>query len=277
MGTSASSNGPLGGVSFDPPWLDDIEIPSHATQPDPQNDPSNDVQEEPTTQDIVAPQRRFKSARQSLGNYARSGNRESLRKAIGHYSKTGMGGARNVAKRMRVSTRTAVTLYDILKSAREGTDQVIREWVSSLIARKATIGEIIDEIIAKVTPNGGSIDESACRNSMDSAIRDLITRDPEVNLFNISDDNIWSLIESFLGYEAFNRLCLDIGQSFEQSSLSPRDKVTRMNEMHDYLAAEIYEQLESLRQKNQTDTSSQLNSILQDALANTFFVYEGAL
>ena len=27
MGTSASSNGPAGGVPFDPPWLDDIALP----------------------------------------------------------------------------------------------------------------------------------------------------------------------------------------------------------------------------------------------------------
>jgi len=112
---------------------------------------------------------------------------------------------------------------------------------------------------------------------MAQAMQDLIAKDLNINLLNLSDNNIWSLIESFLGYEAFKRLCLDIGQTFEKSTLSPRDKVARMNEMHGYLEAEIYTQVEKLRQTNQNATSNQLNTILQDALKNTFLVYEGAL
>lgn len=128
-----------------------------------------------------------------------------------------------------------------------------------------------------VTPNGGSIDELNCQESMAQAIEHLIEKDPQINLLNLNDNNIWALVESFLGYEAFKRLCLDIGQAFEKSTLSPRDKVFRMNEMHRYLEAEIYVQVENLRQTNQNATSNHLNVILQDALANTFLVYEGAL
>ena len=32
MGTSASSKGPGAGVSFDPPWLDDIDVPGQDNQ-----------------------------------------------------------------------------------------------------------------------------------------------------------------------------------------------------------------------------------------------------
>lgn len=280
MGTSASSNGPNSGVPFDPPWLDDIKIPQDENQPDSQNEDTDDTQDDQTNQPIqppVAPPRRFRDARRSLGDYARSGDHESLRKAIGHYSKTGMGGAHTAAKRMRVSTRSAAALFGILKSAREGTDSAINEWVSSLISRSASASEIIDEIISQVAPEGGSIDESICRESMAQAMENLISKEPNINLLNLNDNNIWALIESFLGFEAFKRLCLDIGQAFEKSTLNPRDKVSRMNEMHRYLEAEIFVQVENLRQINQNATSNQLNVILQNALKNTFLVYEGAL
>lgn len=152
MGTSASSNGPNSGVPFDPPWLDDIKIPQDESQSDSQNEDTDDSQDNQTNQQIqlpVAPPRRFRDARRSLGDYARSGDQESLRKAIGHYSKTGMGGAQTAARRMRVSTRSATALFGILRSAREGTNISIKEWVSLLISRNASTSEIIDEIISR--------------------------------------------------------------------------------------------------------------------------------
>lgn len=98
-----------------------------------------------------------------------------------------------------------------------------------------------------------------------------------MNLLDLEDKDIWVLIESFLGYEAFSRLCLDIGQVFESSTLDHRDRVLRMNEMHDYLEAEVCVQIEELRNSNQNATSNQLHTVLQTALKNTFLVYEGAL
>lgn len=279
MGTSASSNGPNGGVSFDPPWLDNIEIPGSPTPPDSskENIPNLPDENIEPSKESIAPPRRFSSARRALGEYARSGDSDSLRKALGHYSRTGMGGAQNVSNRMRTSTKSASALFGVLRSAREGSDPEISKWVSELTSKNASASEIADEIISKVTPLGGSIDEMSCKESMAQALDNLISKNPQIDLLNLSDNNIWNLIESFLSYEAFKRLCLDIGQSFEKSSLAPTVKVSRMNEMHRYLEAEIYVQVEKLRESNKNATSNQLNHILQDALSNTFYVYEGAL
>ena len=290
MGTSASSNGPGGGVPFDPPWLDDIAPPQpgDGVQPDDQgNGGPDDVDQEggepqqppqsPAEPPELAPPRRFYNARRELGTFARTGNQESFRKAVGHYSRTGMGGARNTANRMRASTRSAANLFGVLQSAREGADPAINEWVTSLTERNASSQDVVDEIIRKVAPNGGSQDETSCRESMAQAMEDLLEEDPNVDLLHLRDDDIWTLIESFLAYEAFNRLCLDIGQVFENSALSPRERVIRMNEMQDYLKAELFAQVEEIQQATQNTASNQLQVVLQSALQNTFLVYEGSL
>lgn len=287
MGTSASSNGPGGGVPFDPPWLDYIASPQtdDGMQPDDEGNgggyPGNDQPEQPPQPlpkpPELAPPRRFYNARRALGDFARTGKQDSFRKAVGHYSRTGMGGAHNAANRMRTSTRTGVNLFGLLQSAREGTDPAINEWVTSLIGKNANAQEVEDEIIRRVAPSGGSQDEAACRESMAQAMEDLVTEKPTVDFLHLGDDDIWVLIESFLGYEAFNRLCLDIGQVFENSALSPRDRVTRMNEMQDYLKAELRAQIEALREKTSNAASNELQSVLQSALQNTFLVYEGSL
>ena len=212
-----------------------------------------------------------------MGNFARTGDKKSFQKAVGHYSRTGMGGARNAAQRMRASTRSAANLFGVLQLVRNGSDPGLNEWVASLASRNASTQDIVNEIIRKVAPSGGSQDETSCRESMAQALEDLLDEYPEVNLLQLGDREIWALIEYFLGYEAFGRLCLDIGQVFENSSLSPRDRVTRMNEMQDYLQAELCAQVEKLRQTTPNPASQQLHVLLQSALENTFLVYEGAL
>lgn len=72
MGTSASSKGPGAGVSFDPPWLDNIDVPGQDNQ-------NNNVN--PAVG--IAPKARFGSARRSMGEYVRSGSRDSVRRSLG--------------------------------------------------------------------------------------------------------------------------------------------------------------------------------------------------
>jgi hypothetical protein len=112
---------------------------------------------------------------------------------------------------------------------------------------------------------------------MAQAMHDLMEKYPDIDLLHMEDDDIWTVIESFLGYEAFSRLCLDIGQIFESSTLSPRDRVTRMNEMQEYIKAELFAQIEELRGTTQNPTLAMLQAFLQSAVQNTFLVYEGAL
>ncbi|MBI4535567.1 MAG: hypothetical protein HY708_04760 [Ignavibacteriae bacterium] len=188
-----------------------------------------------------------------------------------------MGGARSAANRLRTSARTGASAFGFLQAAREKTDPAINEWVNALTARNASAQDIADDIVKRTTPEGGSLDEVASQQSMAQALEDLLAKEPDIDLLNLDDDNIWELIESFLGYEAFHRLSLDIGQVFEDSSISPRDRVTRMKEMRDYLKAELSAQVETLRNKQPHATSSQLQSVLQAAIENTFIVYEGAL
>lgn len=288
MGTSAPSNGPGSGVPFDPPWLDNIipALPGEGMQPANQGHEDNGHQEDnwldqppqpAVEQPELAPSRRFQNARRHLTDFVRTGDQRSFRTAMGHYSRTGMGGARNVAKRMRASTRSASNLFRVLQSAREGTDPTVNEWVTSLTARNASAWEIVDEIIRFVAPSGGSPEETSSQDSMAQAMEDLLERNLNIDLLHLEDNNIWALIESFLSHEAFTRLCLDIGQLFENSALSLSDRVLRMNEMQDYLKAELSTHVERLRKQTPNAVSKQLQIILQTAVENTFTVYEGSL
>ena len=261
MGTSASSKGPGAGVSFDPPWLDDIDVPG-------QNNQNNNVN--PAIG--IAPKARFGSARRSMGEYVRSGSKDSARRSLGHYSKTGMGGAQNVARRMRTSTKTASNFFNTFRSLRDDTTFSLGKEISELKNRGADASEIIDAIVGHVCPKGGSVDEVSCRDSGTSALSEFMDQNPNADFGNLSDDQIWSLTAIYLGNEAFNRIQMDIGQAFEKQDVPYVDRVTRLNDMREYIQSEIAIQMDALRKT--ADQNVDMNQLFQDTIKNTFEVFE---
>lgn len=278
MGTSASSMGPGAGVSLDPEWLDDIELPNQDnTQSEDDDNTENDNQSDEKEPDDnekpdIAPKFRFASARKGMGEYVRSGNKDSLRKSLGHYSKTGMGGAKNLSKRMRTSTKVAANFFQTFQSLRDNENFALGKILSELQGRGANANEIIDTIIDNVCPNGGSLDEVSCRDSGRFALSEFMSQNPDADISKLTDDQIWSLTGTFLGNEAFSRIQLDIGQAFEKQNVSAVERVNRMNEMKDYLQSEISAQLNRLR--NSGSQTIDMQKLFQTAIKNTFEVYE---
>lgn len=276
MGTSSSSSGPGAGVSFDPPWLNSLALEiSSPESPMVENAGDDTLVVVPQTQNNeIAPMRRFSSARLQLGKYAQTGDRAALKKALGHYSRKGMGGASRVAGRMKVSTAVAGKLFELLHNVRDRTDGVVRDWVERLLSRSPSVYEIADEIINQIIPIGGSLEEESCKDSMAQAISEILVINPEITLVNMDDNNIWTVIEFFIANEAFNRLNLDIGQLFESSKYSPIESVIRMNDMKEYLKSEISVQIQSLRGQSPNPTRNEINTLLQSALKLTFEIFE---
>jgi hypothetical protein len=284
MGTSTSSFGPGAGASLDPPWLDDL-VPKLAGAETPvlPSDGLSDAElnvevEQEVLEGVVsmiAPARRFASARRDLGAYIRSGDTAKLSRAIGHYSRTGMGGASAAAARMRASTSAGAGLVSFLQSARDGNDPRIATWVQDLLATGPTSEDVADAIVRELAPPGGSADEESFRDSMALAISELMLIQPNVELLQMSDTDLWTLLQLFLGNEVCNRLEFDIGQFFESSRLDPEQGVKREIEMRDFVKNEVGVQLAVLREKAPNPSKQQLDALVRDAVRMTFEVYEG--
>lgn len=276
MGTSSSSKGPGTGVPFDPPWLDQIPspfIPGEDLESLPQTlIPSNISQNEE-----VAPSARFRGARRNLNNYIQSGNRESLNRSLGHYSRKGMGGSVAIANRMITSTRTAAGLFGFLNSASTGNNVVLNSWIEGFTSKRASAREIADGIVDLIGPKGGSLDEISAQNSLALAFEDLLTEYPEVNLLSLTESNIWALLGSYLGYELFNRIYLDIGQCFENSKLTPIGVESRKEEMRAYIISDVTASLNTIRKTDTNYSKQEINKVFSEVLTRTMNIYEGEL
>jgi hypothetical protein len=188
-----------------------------------------------------------------------------------------MGGAAAAAGRMRASTRAGAGLISFLQAARDGTDTQIANWVQDLLARNPSSDEVSDAIVQELAPPGGSEDEESLRDSMATALSELILLQPDVDLLQMSDTDTWTLLQLFLGNEVCNRLEFDIGQFFESAKLDPKLGVKRELEMRDFVKNEVGVQLAALRDKAPNPTKQQLDALVQHAVRMTFEVYEGVL
>ncbi len=277
MGTSTSSSGPASNIPMDPPWLDDVnsdggEVP-HTDIDSEEQTPTQQLPE--TTEAVeLAPRARFSMARRNLREFAQTGSRESFKKAAGHYSKKGMGGANNVAKRMKPSTNAISGLVSFLRDVQSNTIQQLQQWVETLMSQEPSVNEISDAIIERVSNEGGMIDEESIKDSMANAMSELFEQNPDIDLLNLNDDETWSLVENFLAYEASHRIQLDIGQILESAKLTPKEMVERTEEMYDYLRAEISAQIQPYKSSDKHPEIDKLNAIIQQAIESTFLVFE---
>lgn len=186
MGTSASSNGPKSGISLDPPWLDDIDMDKNPFENHDQDkeEISDDIQQNDVQQlQILAPRARFSSARRNLNDYVRSGSTDSLRQSLGNYSRTGMGGAAAVSRRMRVSARVGANFFDTFRSLRDDAEFALGKTLSALKSQGADAPQIISAIVNHACPQGGSLDEISSKNSATAALSEYLEKYPDTDIW----------------------------------------------------------------------------------------------
>lgn len=275
MGTSISSAGPGSGVSLDPPWLDDVAGAVGAGSSVPPGDSEPAIS--PSGAVGSAPAARYGDARREMGKYLRNGDSQHLRKALGHYSGRGSGGAQAAASRMRASTRAGASLFSFLSSISQGASAEARQWVQSLQATDPSAEDVVDAIVRELAPAGGSADEESFRDAMALALHELLRDDSSVDALSMGVNDIWELMKGYLAIEATNRLCFDLGPIFESAQLDPTIVVVREREMRRFLKNEIGLHVDMLRGTAANPTRNQLDAILQEALKMTFELFEADL
>lgn len=274
MGTSTSSNGPCGGISFDPPWLISEEgnrdiSPLGAEQPELPLAPLSNSQTE-----NIAPRARYALARKALNSFISSGDRRYLKSALGWYSRRGMGGAARLARRMTMSARMGAVAVAFFRDIADGKINPHSSWLKELLADGSSSIDVFDKIAAKISPEIGGIDENSCRDSITQALIDLETSNQDFDITNFTTGDIQSFICHFLSNEIFNRVIIDIGQSFERH-LSVQEICERKDEMRGYIFYEVEKQVNNCWDENSYISQTDIVDILKQIIHDTFSIFEG--
>lgn len=283
MGTSTSSAGAGAGASFDPPWLDDAgagidadfaDVPLRPGAAPSDDSDGNDGGEDngnqatpPPNGPTIAPPGRYQQARGALTGFIRSGSSSDLRRGVSSFVKKGMGGASRAGSRMRTSAIAASSLGGFLATARDGTDPSISAWVNSIRQRGLSAKETALEVVQRLVPTGGSVDEESARHSMDHAIAHLYEMEPNADIFNLTDDQIANLMAYTVAFEVYNRVQLELGRVFEKLKYAPQLIQNRLGQVLDYIMVVVNRSMEKARAGGVERAMREIaNAALQDAL-----------
>ena len=254
-----------------PPWTPDP--PPGDVPPDDAPTPPETAQP-PRQEAPVAPEGRFRSARLNLGSYARTGDRHDMRRGLGQYVRHGYGGSGTATRRFGGTAATAAALGRALAGiAPGGAGTGVPLDPALLTGRSAD--DVMNAVIEAVRPLDGTLDAEANRAAIRDALAELLTRFPEADLLNLTDEQRNLAVERFTAIDVFRRIELDIGKTLSEKAPSASAALGRLKEIRDYVKETVSAAFRKLRDAGRTLTVGRIAYVVRDALAETFQVFEG--
>ena len=213
MGTSASSSGPGSGVLLIPPWAPEPEIDPEI---EPEGEQNPEIDEPVVPQPVppqIAPAGRFRGARINLGQFADSGAQGGLRRGLGHYVRSGLGGSGNASRRMASTARNAGALYGVLRALGSGAPPQVELGIDPADLAGLPAREIIDRIAESLSPSDGTLDAEASRTSISWAMCEFMRREPGADLLALTLEQIFLTMVLYIGADICSRIELDVGEN----------------------------------------------------------------
>ncbi|MDQ8193632.1 hypothetical protein QEH59_04310 [Coraliomargarita sp. SDUM461004] len=215
MGTSAASSGPKNDSPLIPTWcgelpgidgLDPIDVPEGGS-----DEPNGEGKAELPPISLPPDAKRFRAPRASLTSFSRTGNSNTLNRALSEYVGSASGGARTAAHRMAGPQRTASKILSFAQAvASVGTPEALKQF-----GLKDCQGKSVDEILpllidALCLDPGGSIDEGIARDALADAIADLSEQGLDM-ADEFSEEQLRELFIGFVSNSIKDRVINDVG------------------------------------------------------------------
>jgi hypothetical protein len=281
MGTSASSKGAPSGVPMVPPWVPDIAPADGAAATDGdaavQQAPGSLTPVPPRPPVPIAPAGRFGPARISLGEYARSGSPDDMRRGLGHYVRKGLGEGATATRRFGGTATTAGALYGALSSAAAGQAAAPGSPFDPALLAGRTAREVMDALVEAVRPTDGTQDTEASRRAIGEALSELLNRFPEADLLNLSEEERVFAIERYVAVDIYERVHLDVGKAIQDKAPNIAAALIRFKEVKDYMKQTVSAALRHLRIAGQALNMRRITQMASQALRETFRVFEDYL
>jgi hypothetical protein len=257
-----------------PPWVPDL--PAGEPPPEGEDEGTAPNAPVPAPQPVqVAPPKRFLGTRLSLGEYARSGDGRAMRRALGHYVRTGYGGAGTASRRSGGTARTAEALFNGLSNVAAGRPAAPGSPLDPALLAGRSVEEVMNAVVEAVRPIDGTQDTEAARAAIRDALSELLTRFPDADLLNLDSEQRNFAIERYSAIDVFRRFQLDVGRTIVEKAPNATTALSRLKQIRDYVKETVASSFRRLRDAGRAITAGRVSQIVNDALHETFQVFEG--
>ncbi len=284
MGTSSSSRGPGPNVPFVPPWVPPLPPPlppplEQDAGPPPADGDGNPPSPPPPhapppAQPPIAPARRYQAARTSLGNYARTGSRDDLKRGLGHYTATGLGGSAQATRRMARTAVNAGKLYSALSALSSGTALPADVPIDRAAMAGRPAREIADEIAKALQPSDGTQDAEASRDAISRSLSELLIAEPDVDMLALTPVQIDLVIQTYVGEDLCRRIDLDVGKTIIDKAATLAEGQSRLEDMKAYVRQEVARLFRARSDGGQRLSRQNAASMASGVIQSTFDVFE---
>jgi hypothetical protein len=135
--------------------------------------------------------------------------------------------------------------------------------------------EVINAVVEAVRPVDGTQDAEASRVAIRDALSEVLSRYPDADLLNLSEEQRAFVIERYVALDVYARFSLDVGKSVVERARTPSTGLGRLKQVKDYVKEAVAATFRSLRAAGRTLTAGRVSSVVKGALAETFQVFEG--
>ena len=195
-----------------------------------------------------------------------------MRRGLGHYSRSGMGGSGNAARRMGGSASAASSLHNALTSLASGQPLPQELGIDPQALAGLTPAEIADVLVDAIKPIDGTQDAEATRDSAARALADILAQNND--LTNLSPAQVDQVTAATLGYDVAHRIELDVGKSIIDKAPTKGQGLELLQEMKDYVREVVAAQYAAERAANGAIGRAVIDRISRDAIQQAFEVFE---
>ncbi|WP_349631963.1 Qat anti-phage system associated protein QatB [Pseudomonas abieticivorans] len=259
-----------------------LDEPGDEDSPGQEDDPHGDIDADTPIPEVVpaapvplAPPARFIGARRGLGDYARNGDRGSLRRSLREYVRNGYGGAKTTTARFGGTAAIAGVFSSTLESLADPSAQASSTALDPVLWSGRSASEVMDALVEAVRPVDGTQDAEAERASIRGSLSDVLVRYPDADLLNLSADQRAFAIERFTAMDVFHRYELDLGKAVQEKASSATVAVRRLREIKDYIKECVSASFRKIAASGSRLTTGRISQVVTRALQDTFEVFEG--
>jgi len=207
-----------------------------------------------------------------LGNWSKSGNQNSLKSALGSYTKKGYGGKTGAVKRLSAVPKTAGTLHSLLSEISTGGDgsQTLGESLGDLTG--ISVDAFIDKIVEAVCPDVGTIDDELLRQGLDQALSNCLQENELFDPTALTPDMLTQLYLEFISTEVADRIIVDSKNAFNRAD----NAVQRENELRDFVKSTVDVCAgPKLEEGLDRVDSRSIDRLITEVISEVFDIYEG--
>ena len=218
----------------------------------------NDTQELPKTS--------LSRIRSSFTRYTNSGKTNHLERAVRRYVATA-GGIRSAVTRMPSSTKVVSNLARFAnRVVTEGVEQALEEFnLQSLADRPAA--EVLEALVDKIGPEGGTIEEAVARDAMIETIADFVSKDLD-DFSQLSREQLGELIVQVIARSITTKVINEIGTNSLHGSASDADFQRAESTLKDYTLGAAQDAFERKFSLGKAISSQQVDHRVKEIFSN---------